>query len=292
VKSDVVKILQDMLVSKAKGKVSVDSRSNALIVTDASSNMARIAKIIKALDIKVPQVHIQARLVQIVRDRVDSLGVNWSGENSRPANPAFSAQGLGSSLATAERRFTLNTGFLGPGFNLDATLDALQSRGDAQLLLNPSITTLHDRASTVSTKDKVNYKQVTQTYSPYVGIQTIETIQQLDVPIELVVRPHVNPDKTVVLEVAITMTSVTSQKEGMPPDTAQQVAATRLVVHNRETGVIGGMLRDSVTKRVNRVPLLGSLPWFLGGGLFRSERVDTQKLELVLFLTPTLAEDI
>jgi general secretion pathway protein D len=63
-------------------------------------------------------------------------------------------------------------------------------------------------------------------------------------------------------------------------------------VRNRETGVIGGILTDMVQKRVDKVPLLGSLPWFLGGALFRSERTDTVKMELVLFLTPTLAEEL
>ncbi|MEK7764733.1 MAG: type IV pilus secretin PilQ, partial [bacterium] len=71
-----------------------------------------------------------------------------------------------------------------------------------------------------------------------------------------------------------------------------QSAQTRLVIRNRETGVIGGILTDNASKDVRKVPILGDLPWFLGGALFRTETVTNAKSELVLFLTPTVEEDI
>jgi len=77
-----------------------------------------------------------------------------------------------------------------------------------------------------------------------------------------------------------------------PPNLRTEIANTSLVVRNNETGVIGGILRDEAQTTVNKVPILGDLPWFLGGAFFRTENTQTTKFELVLFLTPAIAEEI
>ncbi|MEK7474529.1 MAG: secretin N-terminal domain-containing protein [Candidatus Coatesbacteria bacterium] len=292
VQTDLVNAITQMLILRTRGRVIVDSRSNSLIVTDASSNMSKIARLIRELDVPLPQVHILARLVQISHSSIDQFGVNWSAEKATPANPTLKATALGYAIPQTNRQFDLVTGFLGPGFNLDANLKLLQTRGDAQLILNPSITTVHDRPAIVSSTDSRSFAQTTIVPIGQQGFPQT-TFQQVSIPIQLVVRPHVNPDKTVVLEVDITMTAITKEyTTGPPPDTTAQHATTRLLVRNRETGVIGGMLTDSKRKSVEKVPLLGDLPWFLGGALFRTESTTIDKVELVLFLTPTIAEDI
>jgi hypothetical protein len=288
VKSDVVKILTDLLVSKKKGKVVIDARSNSIIVTDASSNMAKISRIIRELDVQVPQVHIAARLIQVTHKDADKLGINWTMESSAGSNPAVNILSQGASLGGA---YQLTTGVLGQGFNLSGLLDALQAKGEVRTLLNPSITTLHDRASVVTSIEQFSYTELS---SDYTGGSRVDRgiARFVDVPITLVVRPHVNTDKTIVLEVMINMTTVTGRDPGLPPNTSSQRAATRLLVRNRETGVIGGMLSDVKTKNVRKVPILGSLPWFLGGALFRNEDTSSVKMELILFLTPAIAEEL
>jgi len=291
--TQLVDAITNMLVLRTRGRVIVDARSNSLIITDASSNMAKIARLIRELDIPIPQVHILARLVQINHTIHDEMGINWTLEKATPGNPSLKATAGVFNVPASNRQFDLVTGFLGPGFNLDANLKLLQERGDAQLLLNPSITTLHDRPAIVTSIDQ---RSVAQVSIVPVGQQAIPTTNfvPLIIPITLIVRPHVNSDHTVILEVDVTMTAVTREYavSGQPPDTSRQQATTRLLVRNRETGVIGGMLADSRTKAVEKLPILGDLPWFLGGALFRTEITKINKVELMLFLTPTIAEEI
>jgi type IV pilus assembly protein PilQ len=292
VQTDLVNAVTQMLVLRTRGRVIVDARSNSLIVTDATSNMAKIARLIRELDVPLPQVHIMARLVQISHNATDDMGINWTVEKSTPANPTFEANALGRNTKTLTDKFNLVTGFLGPGFNLAATLKMLQTRGELQLIMNPSITTLHDRPALVSSIGTQSFDQQTTTLGANGLPTTAHNWVSVAIPIALVVRPHVNPDKTVLLEVDITMTTITAQPAGAPPNTTAQHATTRLLVRDRETGVIGGMLSDSKTSTVDKLPILGDLPWFLGGALFRTENTTSNKVELILFLTPTIAEDI
>ena len=291
ISTEILQAVRSLIVSR-KGKVIADGRSNSIVVSDAASNMEKIGKLIRELDVPIPQVLIEARLIQVDKKRLESIGILWTAERATPANPT--AIGGPSSINTEIGSYGVRTGWLAPGFNLDAKLDVLQQKGDIQLLLNPRITTLHDRASIVSSVDSYNFKQKTTRTSPLIGEQVIETISAVNVPVELVVRPHVNPDNTVQMEVWITMTAITDMNIGkdIPPNTAQQTARTRLIIRNRETGVIGGLLRDSVDTKENKVPVLGDLPWWLGGGFFRNTRQEKKKTELVLFLTPTIEEGI
>lgn len=279
-------IIQNLLVLRSRGQVITDTRSNSLIVTDAASNMSKLGRIIRELDTPIGQVMIRARLVQVRHSQGLDLGINWSAERAGPVNPTL----RGDSNLASNQPVQLRTGWLAPGFNLDATLNVLQTKGDAQVLLNPSIATMQDQQAEVATTQVTNFKQ---TIRREVGsnIETTDTFVPVPSPVTLIVTPHINPDKTVMMNVTINITESTPAVEG-PPDQTVQRAMTQLIVRDSETGVIGGILRDRVSKTVSKVPVLGELPWFLGGGLFRRTQDVVEKLELVLFLTPSIAQDI
>ncbi len=275
-----------LLVKNSRTGIQTDPRTNSLIVTDVASNMGKIASIIRQLDIKVPQVMIQARLVSLNRNSTNQFGINWNAERATPANPTVNAHSTGS----GKGEYTLKTGFLGPGFNLEATLDMLQTKGDIETLLNPSIATLHDQTATVGSVRTLNYDQNIVIHTPTGDVPGTQQAS-VTVPTTLTVRPHVNADGTISISVIIELTSVVDEN-AKPPSTDRQNASTALVVRNHETGVIGGILRDSKSKTIRKVPLLGDLPWFLGGALFRTTTDSVVKQELVLFLTPTIQDDI
>ncbi len=275
-----------LLLPAPKGKVDIDQRTNSLVITDATTNFPKIQRLIRELDVKVPQVMIRARLIEVNRDRTDTMGIDWTIEQAGPTNPATSAVATGATPSP----YQLHTGWLGPGFNLDATLHLLQIRGDAKLLLNPSIATLQDQPAHVETLEQTAFSQISQTIVNGQVVNT-QTFVQVPVPMTLDVVPHINPDGTVNLRVKITQTTATPQLVG-PPNTRAETANTSLVVRNNETGVIGGILRDQAQSVVTKVPILGDLPWFLGGAFFRTEKTENVKFELVLFLTPSIAEEI
>lgn len=288
--SQVKQIVTDLLVTKNAGKVYADPRTNSLVVTDASSNMPRIAAVLKDLDVPVPQVMIEARLVSMRRGMTNDFGVTWSAQNQRPANPEVDAT-FRTPVVQASQ---LKTGFLGPGVNIDLALSLLETKGDAKVLLNPRISTLHDQQAFIGAIDTVSYMEVQDYTDSWGNIRTYGRPAQIRVPVQLTVQPHVNPDRSVALKIEIISTAITGDAPaaGLAPPRSEQVARTQLIVKSEETAVIGGMLRDSVQETVNKVPILGSLPWFLGGSLFRSKKTNVEKTELVLFLTPIIGEDI
>jgi general secretion pathway protein D len=215
--------------------------------------------------------------------------VAWSIEKANPTNPTLSAQ-LQNSLDTTAM---LRTGFLGPGFNLDAMLASLEQNQAVKVILNPRIATVHDRMARIDATDTLSYLKTETTTDQYGVPRVYTSVAQMAVPITLQVIPHVNPNQTVGLDVNIVSTAVTGAAEpGTAPPTTQQTAVTQLVVKSGETAVIGGLLRDQAEKGVDKVPLLGDLPWFLGGGLFRKETTRLSKVELVLFLMPRIVDDI
>ncbi len=284
-------IIQNLVVAKSMAQVITDSRSNSLVITDAASNMAKLGRIIRELDTPVPQVMIRARLVQVNTNSGLDFGVNWGLQNARPANPEITARGT-SELTSGLQAGTLAVGWLAPGFNLDATLSAMQTKGDLEVILNPSITTMQDQLARVRSSEESSFSNPTVVFPPGGGTVITPNFQAVVNPVELIVTPHINPDKTVVMDVQINITSVTAPRAGGPPDRSVQEARTQLTVRDAETGVIGGMLRSVTSKDVTKIPVLGELPWFLGGALFRKTKEVVTKLELVLFLTPTIAQDI
>ncbi len=291
IKTEIVKAVSDILVSKTKGKVTVDARTNSLIVTDAASNMSKIEKLIRDLDIPIPQVNIQAKLIQVQRSGDDKLGIVWEAARDNPSNPELRAVAEPLNKVSGSA-FYLTTGILAPGVNLEATLSVMQERGESKVLMSPSITTIHDRAARVMTERRVYY--MTSTILPSDGGPIVQTtFSPIGVPIELMVRPHVNPDNTIVMEVDIGMSNIVpGAMANAPPNISSQSATTRLMIRSGETGVIGGMLTDEMVKTTSKVPVLGSLPWWLGGGLFRAENMTSEKMELILFLTPTISDRI
>lgn len=286
--SVMVQTLTSILVlTPPKGHIDIDQRTNSLIITDATTNFPKLQAIIRQLDVKIPQVMIRARLVEVNRNRAEKMGINWTAESAFPSNPAVTAGNVGADTT----QYQLHTGWLGPGFNLDATLNLLETSGDAKLLLNPSIATLQDQAAHVETSDTASFGQITQTVGANGQVLNTQTFITETIPMTLDVVPHINPDGTVNLRVKITQTTAAIQVVG-PPNLRTEMAVTSLVVRNGETGVIGGILRDEAQKSVTKVPILGDLPWFLGGAFFRTENITNVKFELVLFLTPAIAEEI
>lgn len=282
--ASVVDTITSLLQNKKRGKVIVDGRVNALIITDNDGNLKLLEKVIRQLDISVPQVMIEARLIKVDANKTQNIGIDWKAENTRPVNPTLDSIFTDPYKSNA----ILTTGLLGPGFNINAALSALIVSGNAQDIMNPRIATVDNRKATITSENSLPYNDNAM-FSPNVGSPyPITTQKQIPVPVTLEVTPHVNPNKTVILDVSIMASTPGKYTPGDIPPIVKQTAVTQLIVRDGETAVIGGMLTDSINKDQTKVPLLGDLPWFLGGALFRSESTKIVKSELVLFLTPRI----
>ncbi len=269
------------------GQIQVDPRSQSLIVWESAANMGVILEVIKELDVELQQVLIESTIVEVNTDHLNELGVLWTADNGG-VNPGVSA-GL-TQLGSTFNPGAINFLTARAGFNVNATLNALESNQDGKIISRPKIATLNGQAALIETTENVIFTTQSITFPPAGSNPIItQSFVALPLPISLKVTPRITDDGkiTTVIEVNITSASGPAPPSGPPPTTVQH-AITTLTVKNGETIVIGGLVRDIVQTTVKRIPLLGSLP--ILGALFRNTAKENKKVELIIFVTPTLLE--
>src|SRR5665213_3543712 len=174
--------------------------------------------------------------------------------------------------------------------NLNVTLHALATEGKLDVLSRPYILARDNQLATITVGQEVPF--VTNTQLTETG-QTINTIQYQDVGIILNVTPHINPEGLVILDVApeisqLTGTTVSIGSGVDAPVIAKRSALSRVGIQNGQTIVIGGLMEDRKTDTISKVPILGDIP--ILGELFKRTQTDKTKTELLIFLTPHVAQ--
>ncbi|HET6251794.1 MAG TPA: secretin N-terminal domain-containing protein [Tepidisphaeraceae bacterium] len=278
-------------INEMTGEVFVvaDVDTNSLIVTTASKYRDTVRDIIKELDRPAPQVLIKVLVAEVTHDNAADWGTDFSVLNRRPnGNGDVVAQTLGNGAAAAANGGLIATVVEN---NLSVTLHALATEGKLDVLSRPYILASDNQQASITVGQEVPF--ITNTQLTDTG-QTINTIQYQDVGIILNVTPHINPEGLVILDVSpeisqITGTTVPISAGVAAPIIAKRSADSRVAIRDGQTIVIGGMMQDQKTSTVSKVPLLGDIP--LLGELFRRTQVDKTKTELLIFLTPHVAQE-
>ncbi len=277
--------IQNLLSSD--GKYTYDTRTSSYIVTDRIKNLKKIEKVLKSLDVKVPQVNIEAKLYEINRSASKNMGVNWTAfsQNNEPYIKGDVKAGF---LPGAG---SLNIGTIQSGFNISAYLNALEDKKLAQLLSAPQITVSENKPAEITTK-RSTYYQTSSIVTSQTGPPVVTTsYSQVELPITLNVRPKITPNGRIELYIKITVTQLigTTASSTAPPETSTQEATTYVDTANDETIVIGGLINNRIVETESKVPILGDLP--LIGLLFKGTQQENQTNEIVVFLTPSIVED-
>jgi general secretion pathway protein D len=267
------------------GRVQVDARNSNLVIWESANNMGVLLELIKEIDVRAPQVLIESCIVEISDEKDLDLGISWFADRDTgdpTVNASLTKAGpLGSG--------TISFGTIKGGFNISATLDALEVRKKGNVISRPRIATISGVQATINTTENVIVKTVNSTTSNGV-VQTTTTYSNLALPIALQVTPRITDDGRITTQINANITSQSGPAQGdAPPPTNTQTAQTTLTTKNGETIVIGGLVREIVTDSVQGIPLLSSLP--ILGALFQSTSKVNRKVELVIFITPTLLED-
>jgi len=272
------------------GKAQIDARSQSLVLWETANNMGVLLELIKELDVPLQQVLIESTIVEVNISKVSDIGVDWSA--SRTSDPRVSAS-LSQRASNSINPGELSFGTIKSGFNVNAALTALETHQNGKVISRPKIATSNGQEAIIQTTENVVY--VTQELTVNNGTSTVTTTSfTLPLPISLKVIPRITDDGRITTDIAVTITSVSGTAIALPgggqsqPPTTKQEAQTKLTVKNGETIVIGGLVRDTIQDNVNKVPLLGSVP--ILGSLFRSTTKTTKKVELIIFITPTLME--
>jgi type IV pilus assembly protein PilQ len=270
--------LSDML--SQRGKLQVDARTNALIVSDIPDYVAKIAAMARDLDSRTPQVEIVSKLVDVSAEDSRNLGIDWEALNLRPSGSPVT----GSATVTAPTTGAvgqLRLGSVQSWGQLDAVLDALAKAKKANIVSNPNITTVNNREAKILVGAKIPLIVADQAGNAITQLTTIG--------IQMRVTPHINSDKTITMDLHPEVSELSSQatvQGGVIIQTSE--ADTRVLVDNNETAIIGGLVRNVESETRTGVPVLQDVP--LLGALFRNTNKTHDKRELIIFVTPRIIE--
>jgi type IV pilus assembly protein PilQ len=276
-----------------RGKITVDSRTNTLILTDIDQNLDDMVKLVRVIDIQTPQVMIEARIVEVNKNVSQELGVQWGttfsgfNDNTTVGSPAGATSPFlvdllpgGSALAAgATSGFALGLEGLSDGLNLDVQLTALEKKGDARILSSPKVTTLDNKEARIESGRSIPF----QTSSANEGTK----IEFVDAELSLKVTPHITSDDYIymVIDATKNAANLAVQVNGFPEITTKE-AHTEVLVKNGDTTVLGGIYESEVRRNKEAVPVLSKVPVL--GALFRNlDEADDVK-ELLIFVTPTV----
>jgi type IV pilus assembly protein PilQ len=287
-------------ILSSRGAVSVDNRTNTLLIRDTQESIDEARSVITALDIPVKQVLIESRMVT-VRDNVDEqLGVRW-GFTGNTSDGAVSGSLTGADIANggtvpgeitdrlnvnlpvanAAGRIGFQIASLLDGNILDLELSALESENKGEIIASPRITVANQQEAYIEQGTEIPFVQSTSS-----GATSVEFKKAV---LSLRVTPHITPDNRIILNLVVTQdtrgdTVSTSTGPAVAIDT--QEISTQVLVENGETIVLGGIFQQISTNDVTKVPLLGDLP--LIGKLFSTTGKREEKRELLIFVTPKI----
>ena len=294
-----------------RGSITVDERTNTLIVQDTERHLEEIRDVIRTLDIAVQQVLIEARVVVATSDLANELGVRWGGLawQSRLQEDGRTLVGTGRAQQVTEfgvgvlnqddveietpdelavdmgvtdseaTRFSLGFVDVRSGI-LELELSALAAEGHGEVVATPKVLTADQQPAVIASGSQVGYEEATA--SGATAVQFIEAELRLEV------TPRITPDGRVIMELNIHNDSVGAVIAGIPSIDTNRVETT-VLVDDGETVVLGGIYQQEKLEGVVKTPFLGDLPWI--GRLFRRTFQEDEKQELLVFITPRLVQD-
>lgn len=280
------------------GYIQADTALNAVVVRADPSVMSEIRQLIQQLDVRRPQVMIEAAIVEITSDNTDALGVQFAA-----GDPARGTQGLTSNFTTpnglslgaflAQLGNTATPGeglvaSLGVKSQFNVLIQALQRTAGANLLSTPSITTLDNEEAKIVVGQNVPFR--TGNFTTLNGGVTspFTTIERQDIGITLRVVPQIHGGQLVRLNIEQEISSIADTQLTAAADiiTNKRTINTKVLAQDGETIVLGGLMQDDVNEAVSQVPVLGDAP--VVGFLFKHKRNSAIKRNLFVFLRPTL----
>lgn len=292
--------LKDEKADQAKTKASTskdfdiraDEAANALIITAPHDLMQTLRSVVRQLDVRRAQVHIEAIIAEVSYDKSQNIGVEWQTKEDGSVFAA-SRKGTGNDLNLAQFITSagkgLSIGYLA-GSELKALLTAFANDTDVNVLSTPSLVTMdNEEASMIVGR---NIPLTTGQYTPSVGgsLSTpFQTIQREDIGIKLKVLPQINEGNAVKLKVAQEVSSLVQGTSGADLQTNKRKIETSVLVDDGKVLVLGGLIEDQITETVDKVPLLGDIPYL--GYLFQTNSTTITKKNLMVFLRPQIIRD-
>lgn len=265
---EVTKILEKHL--SRYGKITPLKQRKLLIVEDRADFMGRIEKLLAQLDQQPSQILIEAKILEISLDDNQSFGFDWT-KTFNEGEGSFGLQGL--AAATGSPGFFFNL----MNKSIEVSLDALTSKGRVRTLSTPKLLALEHQEAQVIIGDKTGYRVTTT-----INQVTQESIQFIDSGVILNVTPFVDRSGRIMMDIHPEVSSV-RLLDGVPSLSTTEVN-TQLLAEDGQTIFIGGLMKNSTSKRRTGVPILSDIP--LLGRLFSNSEETGLNTETIVLISP------
>jgi len=285
----------EKILTKDRGTLSVDARTNLIIMTDVAEKIELAKELVRRLDKVTPQVLIEARIVEASTRFSRSFGTVWGATGGIQGADAKAGVGPQRGYDNLGGTYGYNLAIDMPGsgaqilgfnftrlsgtpFLLNAHLHAMETRGEGKIISSPKILTLNNKSATI--EQGLEY--------PYQTVEEGEVSTEFkDITLKLSVTPQITADDRISIQVSIEKEDILSQTTEGPALTTKK-AQTELLINDGDTIVIGGIIKSTSVDGISGLPGLSSIP--LVGWLFKSKASEESKEELLIFITPTIVQ--
>ncbi len=290
---------EDNSILSPRGSVSVDERTNTLLIRDTAHSIEDIKRMVAVLDIPVRQVIIESRMVTVKDNINEELGIRWGvtdtdGESST-AGTISGANSAGTGvIPSLSDRLNVNLPVANPagsiafqvarladGTILDLELSAMEKENKGEIIASPRITTANQKEAYIEQGVEIPYQEAASSGAT--------STQFKKAVLSLTVTPHITPDDRIILDLVVTQDTVSDVSNGTAPAIDTQRIGTQVLVNNGETIVLGGIYQQQIISSVSKVPVLGDIPYF--GWMFRNSSNFNEKKELLIFVTPRIVTE-
>ena len=293
-------------VLSERGNVTIDDRTNTILVNDTSDVLGKVRALVTRLDIPVRQVLIESRIVIATDDFNREMGVrfgvtrdttNNDGEGLLLSGNTDALTNLGNDAALGDERFNVNfpassrAGSLALAFAklpfgtlLELELSAMQAEGRGEVISTPRVITANQREAYIEQGVEIPFREATSS-----GAASISFRKAV---LGLRVKPQITPDERIIMDLTVnkdTVGEIVGSGENQVPSIDTREVNTQVLVANGETVVLGGIYEQSIIQQRDAIPFFGDLP--LVGKLFQFNSAEDDKTELLVFVTPRIVED-
>jgi len=241
------------------GNLQFDSERNFLIITDTTSSLDRIRKLLEDLDCPVAQVMLEAKVLEVSSDALEKYGIKWN-------------ESISASYSVLPSSYAINNPILA------ATLNMMQQKGKAKILANPKIATLNNQSARILIGDRVPY--TVTTYSAQ-GVAQV-TVNFVEAGIKLYILPQITEGGFITTTIKPEVSSYTWRGD-VPQVSTREIEST-IRVKDGETIIIGGLKNTREVVSTSKVPILGWIPvieWF-----FTYHNKEMVESEIIVMITP------
>ncbi|TYB34363.1 MAG: type IV pilus secretin PilQ [Flexistipes sinusarabici] len=282
-------------VLSERGNLQIEKRTNSFIISDTDSGIKRAKELLAKLDKPIPQVEIEARIVEVFDTNNMNIGIQWGGNYNQSATTAnfpntINVEGNTAAMGPSGSGYLVNlpvgnpagalalsVGNVANTFNLDVALSALETQNKVKTISSPRITTLNNQEAEIKSG------------STAIIVPTGDNTEaeEVDVGIKLNITPQITPNNMIFLNIEVEKSTL-GQVTANTATTEEKKASTQVLLENGETTVIGGIYENSETNTIQGVPFFQNIPFL--GWMFKSKQNIVDKKELMVFITPRVVE--